>query len=162
MSGFKCVGYDIRYIHQKIMSADLMLWDRDDDFYTEIIEQLELTQNILQLLNLSKEDYFNLSNVLEKREDLCLISIHIPSDIYELYLVDDEDLIDIYTGKQFNTVAYDICDIDGFFSFFDMQKHIIKSDFDNMDFTSQLSLVQFANFKIKAHSPFCLVKIEQL
>lgn len=156
---FKCVGYDIRYTNPSKITADLMMWDRDEDFYSNIIEKLQLSQNTLQLLNLSEDELVQLSDILKQRADLCLVSIHIPNDIYELYLLDDEYLNCIYVSQQNNIEAYDICDIDGFFSFFDMQKVIKKSIFDDMNLMQKLSLVQFANFKIREHSPFCLVKI---
>lgn len=157
---FKCIGYDIRYINSNFLSADICIWERDDEFYGRLIETLGFTENALQVLSLSKKDLIRLKDELVYRSDLCLVSISVLNDVYFKQLKNDKRLVEIYTDFTVIQSDYDICDIDGFFSFFDMQQQITKQMFDEMDWGEKLALIEVANQQIKEHSPFHLVKIE--
>lgn len=160
MTSYNIIGFDIRYKEFPTLSADLNIWERDDDFYDKLIKDLGFSENIFQLLNLSKDELFSLKKELEYRNDLCCISISIPKLIYSIYSKLDSRLslnTNDYLSKSF---FFDVCDLDGFFSFFDIQKTLTKSDFDIMSMENKLEVLQYSNFLVKEHSPFSIIKAE--
>lgn len=157
---FNCIGYDIRYNNPIQLSADSLVWERDEDFYYKLIQDFGFVENAWQLLNLSKDDFFRLKSKLIKRPELCLVALCVPSDIYEWCVKTDDCLKKLYTDYSVSQFDYDVCDIDGFYSFFDMQKEIAKQQFDVMNWQEKLALTTLANQTIPEHSPFYIIKVE--
>lgn len=165
MTIYQTLGYDIRYHDTKLYSSDLNIWNRNDAFYNKMIAELNIQENEFQLMSLNQEklkevfDYINRQGI-KKQSSLCCISLEVERSVFE-------SLNMVYQANDccdciWKDVGFDICDLQGFFSFFDMQDNITKEQFDSMDFVSQLFLCQKANFLIPQHSPFIFLKIKKL
>lgn len=152
-----CIGYDIRYEKSFNFSADLNVWDRDEDYYESTLEKYSIKENCSQLMNVAKKDLGSLSMELEKNNH-CLISIEMGLDFYNQY--EEEYVLSKYDLLGVNKIflGYDICDLNGFFSFFD----ISKSDFIKYEISRSRQLCMEADILYPEHSPFILLKLSKV
>lgn len=159
MLDFKLVGYDIRQKDFNQISADLFLWDRDDNIFEMIKNNYHIKENFLGLLEISQDDINKILPYLKKYYNskiiAILLEINISNQLASNYIISNNMniILDSYE------VSYDICDIDGFFSFFDMQSEITKEYFNSLSLEEKMKFTEMANKKVKEHSPFYLVKI---
>lgn len=156
---FKIIGFDIRQKDYSRISADLMVWDRDETVYERLKSSLSLTENSFQILNLTDNEMRLVQGQL-KATKTRIIALSIPCDVFNHYVKRIYNLADKMADFECEKSDFDICDLDGFFSFFDMQKQITKDEFDKMDWVEKLAIVEKADNLIIEHSPFSLIKIE--
>lgn len=158
------IGYDIRKIPKNgvLMSADINIWEQDDVLYREA-----------KLINGIKENYFQLLSPLSKSalEDLCflvknsknksvLILLSIENNVYRE--ITEKSYTEFITDNiSISPIGFDICDIDGFFSVFDMRKDYFHRDklLDENEIEDAKNIITLANYLIPTHAPFYLVKI---
>lgn len=164
MIEFVCVGLDIRTLNLgQPYSADATVWDQDEQMYERAQKDLKIKENSLQLLH--SQDSFETSRLLDLVESVpnaVLIALELPRKVFDLYVQMKglASMVDL-TGYESELIGFDICDINGFFSFLDMdifsKKPLVL--FDEKHLMDAFVLAQAANFVIQEHSPFVVVKL---
>lgn len=158
------IGYDIRQIPKNgiLMSADINIWEQDDVLYTEAKLINGIEENCFQLLSPLNKSAFN---------DLCFLVKNSKNKSVLIFLSIESNVYREITGKSYteftadnisiSPIGFDICDIDGFFSIFDMRKDCFYRDklLDENEIEDAKNIITLANYLIPTHAPFYFVKI---
>lgn len=163
---FKFIGYDIRVAPDEIslQSADANIWEQDIEAYGKARLLLGIEENFFQLLNPLSEVVLNklchLVNKSDKRIVLILLAIENSAYMSVKNKVPSLEPV-LVNNISFSFIGSDICDIDGFFSVFDMRRDYFHRDklLDEKETKNAITLINLANKLIPSHSPFHLVKL---
>jgi hypothetical protein len=161
---FVCAGLDIRTIptDQRI-SADATVWEQDEKLYERAQRELNIKENMLQLLHpVGNSEMTGLVELMNTNPDAVLVSLELPRVVFNACsqakgLLSPVDL----SGYTWDGLGFDICDINGFFSFLDMST-VANAPivlFEEKRLIDAFVLAQAANFTIPEHSPFVVVQL---
>jgi hypothetical protein len=160
------IGYDIRKIQKidSLISADVNIWDKDDFIYSKAKAIDGIEENFFQLLSPSnKAALYKLLELVRKYEkDAVLIMLSIEEDIFRTVKAEAPSVEPVTVDNiPINLIGVDICDIDGFFSIFDMRKDYFNREklFEEKEIEDAKNILLKANELIPSHAPFNFVKL---
>jgi hypothetical protein len=164
MIEFVCAGLDIRttFTDQRI-SADATVWEQDEKLYERAKSELSIKENTLQLLHpIGNREMSRLVELVKTKPGAALVSLELPRVVFDACpqakgLLSPVNL----SGYMWDSLGFDICDINGFFSFLDMTG-VAGSPialFEEKRLIDAFVLAQAANFTIPEHSPFVVIQL---
>lgn len=162
---FIAAGLDIRkWPPTEFPSADVTAWAQDEDLYERAQSELGLHENPLQLLHAdTKYDIDRLIDLIGATHQSTLVSLEITELALSAY---PETVRKIITPNnlQWETLGFDVCDINGFFSFLNMSVYKEKALplFKEDELLNAYALSEFANVRIPEHRPFIVVRLRRL
>jgi len=164
MHNFIYIGYDIwpkpTYLRE---FTNTTTWERDE-VYDEIRIATGIEENFLQLLNPKNEQELNTlyQQVNSSIEESVLILVAIEEDIYNIQKSIVSSINPTFISNfPFSLIGFDICDINGFFSVFDMGIDFFSRNnlLDENELEEATNLTKLANDLVPEHAPFHLVKL---
>lgn len=166
MIEFVCIGLDIRVSNpDQPFSADATVWEQEEWLYERAQNELNIRENSLQLLH--PQDSSEISRLIElvqSSPNAVLIAFELPRKIYEVCPQAAGLVSPIHLNSRgWDLLGYDVCDINGFFSFLDMSGSGNKRPllFDEEHLIDAFVLAQAANFAIREHSPFVVIRLKK-
>ena len=165
MVEFVCVGLDIRSkIAPRGVSADATVWEKEESLYERAQSELGITGNGFQLLHpCADDDFSNLVRLMMAEAEGVLISLWLPRIVVDVcpQAKGGFPMINFH-GNTWSTLGFDVCDVDGFFSYIDMISTLSTPVriFDEIELMDAFATAQAANFSVRAHSPFVVVELK--
>lgn len=162
---FVPAGLDIRK-HPPVAfpSADATAWDQDEDLYDRAQTDFGLHENFMQLLHSDQEgDISALAGTFTPSSGSTLVMLELIESTLAAYSPSFPTL-SLPSELTWETLGIDVCDINGFFSFLNMEVRGSKpmSLFREDQLFDALALSEVANIQVPAHRPFVVVKLKQL
>ncbi|MEW6181536.1 MAG: hypothetical protein AB1522_16760 [Chloroflexota bacterium] len=167
MVKFVCVGLDIRTLPAaRGVSADATVWEQDEYLYGYAQCELGVAENAFQLLHPCGEMVVSdLVSLVASKNDAALVSLWLPKVVFESCQLAKwfSTPIDL-SGYVLDTIGFDVCDIDGFFSYLDMISGLGSTVriFDETELMDAFAVAQAANFVVTKHSPFVVVELKSV
>lgn len=162
---FAPAGLDIRK-HPPGMfpSADATAWDQDEYLYDRAQTEFGLHENFMQLLHSDREGDINkLASTFTLSSVSKLVMLELIESTLATYSPSYPTL-PLPSELTWETLGFDVCDINGFFSFLHMNVDECEpmSIFREDQLLDALALSEVANIQVPAHRPFVVVKLKQL
>ncbi len=165
MVEFVCVGLDIRSkIAPRGVSADATVWEKEESLYERAQSELGITENGFQLLHpCTDDDFSDLVRLMLAETEGVLISLWLPRVVADVcsHTKNGFSMINFH-GNTWNNLGFDVCDINGFFSYIDMvsTSSAPVRIFDGIELMDAFATAQAANFSVREHSPFVVVELK--
>ncbi len=165
MVEFTCIGLDIRTVPAtRGVSADATVWEQEENLYERAQVELGINENAFQLLHPDgNKEMSALVDLVTTKIGATLVSLWLPRIVFESYRPANRRFFPInLSGYMWDSLGFDICDIDGFFSYLDMSSTLdspVKT-FEEGELMDAFALAQAANFIIREHSPFVVVELK--
>lgn len=165
MIEFVCIGLDIRTVSAtRGISADATVWEQEENLYERAQGELGINENAFQLLHPNgNKEMSGLVDLVTTEIGATLISLWLPRVVFESCPQAKGYFFPInLSGYMWNSLGFDVCDINGFFSYLDMSSTVdspIKV-FEQGELMDAFAMAQAANFIIREHSPFVVVELK--
>ena len=160
------IGYDVRKTQKtdSLLSADVNIWDQDELIYSKAKAIAGIEENFFQLLCPSnRAALYKLLELARKYEkDAVLILLSIEENTFRSVKAEAPTVEPVTVENiPINLLGVDICDIDGFFSIFDMRKDYFNREklFEEKEIEDAKNILLKANELIPSHAPFNFVKL---
>ena len=165
MVTFVAAGLDIRRdLSDSVPSVDATAWHQDEALYERAKIEFGLQENFLQLLHASKEeDIRALAGLFTPGTGRTLLTLELLEATLEAYSP-SHPALPLPAELTWETLGFDVCDINGFFSFLAMdvrgsdRKQLFRED----QLLDAFALSEVANIRVPAHRPFVIVKLKRL
>lgn len=166
MIEFTYVGLDIRVASvDHSLSADATVWEQEEQLYERAQSELNIEENSFQLLHPQNSAQMSrLVELVESAPHAVLVSLELPRKVFDVCqqaagFASSINLKD----HEWHLVGFDVCDINGFFSFLDMEASATNPLilFDEEHLIDAFVMAQAANFVIQEHSPFVVVGLKR-
>lgn len=161
---FACIGFDIRVALQDLVkSADATVWPQEESLYEQALSGLKIHENGFELLMpASDHEMTRLIDLVEASSNALLVALRLPAAVLKYCKASTGDVPDLDLSKyKFDFLAFDVCDIDGLFSYEAMTAksgdHI--RTYDSSELLDASLCTQIANLRVPDHAPFVVVEV---
>lgn len=168
MIEYSAIGFDLRKRGEDFpLSADCSVWPQALLAYEAAIVS-GFAENAYQLIDVgSTEELAKLMDIsLATAEKAVIVELAIPRLVADARTMKDggEAASMLIDPGLVASEAYDVCDIDGLFSAFEMGKSIFKRDrgFSDSSMLNACVVAQAANLLVPSHSPFAVVRVRAM
>lgn len=162
---FVCAGLDIRKLPvADLPSADATVWEQEEGSYERAQADYGFYENSLQLLQTDEIDKVkNLAEAFRPNCNAALLALDISELALESYPHPAKPL-HLPTNLKWKTLGFDICDMNGFFSFLAMDVYGSKplSLFPEDQLMDAFTVSEVANIRVAQHRPFLVVRVRLL
>lgn len=161
---FVTAGLDIRvWPSPGNFSADVMEWPQDEALYEQAQSDIGLRENELQLLHPSTEiEAVRLIELVRGSSNATLVALQLTEIALAAYPQHTHPYVP--QKKRWDVLGYDVCDINGFFSFLNMGVYSKEALplFKEEELLRAFAMSELANIRVAAHRPFVVVRLMRL
>ncbi len=169
MVEFVRLGFDIRQAPDEgVVSADALVWPRQEMAYQSALSA-GFKENSFQLIQVDSESELERLNEIVRQSKIPAVIAELAA--FGLVAKSLPDRGDSSMPEEFSIAVgaisierYDACDIDGFFSAYDMGKGFLRRERGSSteELLDACIVAQAANFLVPSHAPFVTVRVRVL
>lgn len=155
---YQSIGFDIKeQSNEGIYSIDNNLWNQHEEVYNLILNSSLADENKYQLLSPTNQGAFECIKSIVKENGAVLISVEISVFFAEQLGIDKSNIL-----CSTKLIGYDVCDLNGFYSIFDMKVFDLENQKKTMTELHYYLLAQAANIKVPSHRPFVVLQLTEV